>query len=188
VDKYRNRGAVVPKLRKKRPIPAEVVNRQRRQAPARPSFRDKDWMPPFSLGNIGETLGDLLKAQARLIDLFQQGKISPRQFRITDLALAARQRAISTRTWQENKFGNINETAKKPILVARERRIEKPPPGTPPKRPVEPTGKPMAGPNFMLKNGSNGTSTGQPDAEHKPAVPAEPAPVSGVPRPPRVLN
>jgi hypothetical protein len=149
-----------------------------RRAPARPAFRDRDWAPPFDPGDLGETLADLLKAQSRLVALFAAGKISARQFRVTDLALAARQRAISTRTWQENRFGNITETAKKPILVARERRIERPPPGTPPKRLTDGTGEPIAtGP------GRNG---GPPESERKAAP--EPAPTPPAPRPPRVIH
>jgi hypothetical protein len=99
-------------------------------------------------------------------------------------SLAEDQRLMGHKAMLEYKTGIANlDVSKKPVLVVRERRLEKPPMGKPPKRPNPSTGEPMIK-RAPIGPGRNGgppedTRTETPSPAVAPLVP---------PRPPRVLN
>jgi hypothetical protein len=158
---------------KTRPLPKKpYIPRERKYRPPQPK-------PAFVLGPI-ETLRDAIKQEVRIAAAIGRGELdSLTGARIASIVAKARH-GITAEAHLKIKHGNAGEQAKMPITVVREVRIERPPAGTPPKRPV-PTGEPMIKP--AATNGAAPATNAPPAPTVSPATAS-----SGPPRPPRVLN
>jgi hypothetical protein len=116
-----------------------------------------------------EALRDILKAEVYYANLYAGGGMDYKSYRGHQHGMALMARTLATVTTLEHRHGNINETAKKPVTVVRERRIERPLAGTPPKRPTDGAGGPLIPPKPHAA----------PNGGHSATV---------APRPPKVLH
>lgn len=104
--------------------------------------------PPYP--NEISVLRDIVKALQYYSALYAAGRMDYKSLRGEQHGLNALRQILATATMIEIKHGAVENQARKPIMVVRERRIERPAPGTPPKRPGaagQPLIKPRAEPN-----------------------------------------